>query len=211
VGLALLFAGFRVARILIPLWGLFAGFAVGGAVASDMSSTPFLGATVGIFVGLCVGLLLAVFAYLYYWAAVLVLAGGIGYWIGSGFLLWLGFSPGILSALVGLGLGIAFAMFALFVDVPRYVLIVLTSMAGAVALVGGALVLFNQMPIEAFSYAVTSQIVASSWWWSLLALALAATGIAAQAVMTAGYGFEKWFGGHYDEPHGGSAPTPHHA
>jgi hypothetical protein len=214
VGLTLLFMGFRVARLAIPLWGFVVGCSLGAAVAGDLANTPFLATTVGIVVGIFMGLLFALFAYLYYAVAVILLFGGLGYWMGSGLLLLLGFSPGVLSVSLGIVLGIMFSLAALFANAPRLVLILITSVAGAVSAIGGLLLLFNQIPREAFSYATASAAVTSSWWWSLLALVAAIIGIAVQSATTSDYTFEKWALGESDEedhlttPH---AHTPHHA
>lgn len=215
VGLTLLLVGFRAARLAIPLWGFIVGMSLGGAVASDMADTPFLGTAAGITVGLVMGLLLAALAYLYYAVAVVLLFGGLGYWMGSGFLLLFGVSPGVASVTLGIVLGLVFSVAALLVNAPKYVLILLTSVAGAVSMVGALLLLFQQIPRETFSYATAQAAVSSSWWWSLLALGLAVVGIVIQSATTADYTFEKWaMGGDHGDHISTSTPsstTPHHA
>src|SRR5947209_19982489 len=106
IGLMLVFGGYRLARIVIPLWGFIAGLSLGGAVIADMSNNPFLGTFLGVMVGLVMGLIFGLFAYLYYSVAVIVLIGSLGYWAGSSFIMFLGFNHGLLSTLSGLALGI---------------------------------------------------------------------------------------------------------
>jgi hypothetical protein len=207
-GLALVFGGYRIARFLIPLMGFMAGLSIGGAVIADASSASFLGTALGIIVGLTTGLALAVFAYLYYSLAIIVLAGGIGYWAGSGFMLLLGFSPDLLSALAGITLGIAIGLTALLLNAPKYVLIVLTSIAGSVATIGGILLLFNKIPLDFYSYTTAKVSISNSFIWTVATLALLAVGMMAQIKSTNDYDFEEWT----SEVHNHHAPpntTPH--
>jgi hypothetical protein len=208
VALLLLFGGYRLGRIAIPLWGFIVGVSLGGAVAGDLADTPFLATFAGIFVGLAMGLLFAILAYLYYGFAVIMLVAGVGYWLGSGFFLLLGLQPGLISALSGLALGLAFGLAALLFNAPKYVLIVLSSVAGAVLMVGAIMLIFNQLPRESFSYATARAVVADSVWWSIVAVLLAIGGMVVQIATTARYEFEKWYGiGEDVSPT--QTPTPH--
>jgi hypothetical protein len=206
VSLVLLFGGYRLARFIIPLWGFVAGLSLGGAIYSDMASTPFLGTLLGVTIGVLVGLLFALLAYFYYALAVLVMAGALGYWAGSSFVLFFGFHPGILSTLVGLALGIAVGIGALLINAPKYVLIVLTAVAGAMAAVGSVLLLFNTIHLEDFSYTAINATVSNSFVWSMVALALAVIGIVSQARTTSGFEIEEWG---WSEGHG--THGTHHA
>ena len=192
VGILLLLGGFRLARFLIPLWGFVAGLSLGGAIVSDMTTTPFLATILGVSVGIIAGLVMAVFAYLYYSVAVIVLAGALGYWVGSGFIQLLGFNVGVISTFVGLSLGVIVGLFALFGNAPKYVLITLTSIAGAMISVGGVLLLFNVIPLSQFNYAVAHAAISNSFIWTLVTVALAIAGGVAQVRTTQNYDFETW-------------------
>jgi hypothetical protein len=202
----LLFAGYRLARIAIPLWGFLIGLSLGGAVMSELNDTPFLGTVIGVFVGLIAGLFFGAVAYIYYWAAVILMAAGLGYWMGSSFMLLIGLSPGFLSISAGIAVGAALGMFALMGSLPKYVLIVLTSIGGAVALVGALLVLFNQIPLEAFSYAAARSEVGGSWWWGFVAALLATTGVIVQSVNSRHHTFVGWLAGEDSEEEKWSQP-----
>ena len=104
IGLSLVFGGYRFARFAIPFMGFLTGLSLGGALIADSTTSSFLATTLGIVVGVVLGIVLAALAYMYYYLAVVVLAASLGYWAGSGFVLLLGFEPGILSALIGIGL-----------------------------------------------------------------------------------------------------------
>ena len=60
LGVVLLLFGYRLARILIPLWGFFAGFTIGAAAGADAFGATFVGTTTGIVIGLVVGIVFAV-------------------------------------------------------------------------------------------------------------------------------------------------------
>lgn len=192
IGLALVFGGYRLARIVIPLLGFIAGISIGGAVIADMNSTPFLGTVLGVIVGLGMGLLLGLWAYVYYYIAVVVLGASLGYWAGSGVILLFGIDPGLLSALVGIALGAFVGLLAIISNAPKYVLIVLTSVAGAIATVGGVLLLFNQIPLEAYSYTAINVSLSHSFIWTLAALALWIVGMISQTTTSSDYEFREW-------------------
>jgi hypothetical protein len=192
VGVALLFGGFRLARIIIPIWGFVAGLSIGGTIIANMASTPFLGTALGIVIGLLLGAVFALISYLYYSVAVLVLVGAVGFWAGSNFIMLLGINPGLLTTLSGVVLGLLLAIGSLIVDVPKYLLIFATAMGGAMAVVGSLLLMFNQIPLSAFNYATVNQSVSGSFGWTLVALVLMVTGIATQTRTTTDYQFEEW-------------------
>jgi hypothetical protein len=195
-GLLLIFSGYRLARYLIPLIGFIAGLSLGGAITADIAGTVFLGTALGIFMGIILGLVLAAIAYFYYSLAVIVLAGGLGYWAGSSFILALGFNPGVLSVVAGVALGCIVGMLAIFYNAPKYVLVLMTSVVGAVAAVGGTLLLFNKIPLDAYSYTTAHLAISNSFIWTVVALALIVVGVVSQVRSTENYTFERWAVGH---------------
>ena len=98
IGLAFAFWGFRVFLILLPIWGFFAGFIFGANGVDYLLGDGFLATTTGWVVGFLLGLLFAVLSYLYYWVAVILLGGALGYQLTMGLLHWIGFeADGILA------------------------------------------------------------------------------------------------------------------
>lgn len=207
VGIALLVGGYRLARFVIPLWGFVAGLSVGGTVISHMANTPFLGTALGIIVGLFLGIVFAVLSYLFYSIAVVVLIGAAGYWAGSSFIQLFGFNPGVLSTIVGTALGIAVALVALLLNAPKYALVVITAAVGAMTSIGGILLLFNQIPLDEFSFSAINQSVGNSFIWTLLALVLTGASIAFQIVTTHRYSFEAWTLSSFGDDDGHHMPT----
>jgi hypothetical protein len=192
LGAVLLFAGYRFGRIIIPLWGLFAGFALGASAASDALGGAFIGTTVGIVLGLLVGLVFAAFSYFFYSLAVVLLGASIGYWIGSGFITLLGFHRGFLAAVVGIVVGAVFCIAALVLNAPKYFLISVTSLGGAVAIVGGALLLLNKIQLDAFNYNAATTVISNSAVWLAITAALIVVGILAQIKSNPDYTLEEW-------------------
>lgn len=192
VGVALMMWGYRLARLFIPLWGFVSGLSLGAAAYSAMSDTPFLGASIGILVGVGLGILFAAFAYLYYSLAIAILGVSLGYWIGSGFITLLGFNPGLLSTLTGVGLGIMFGVITLLINAPKYVLIAATSIAGAITVIESFLLLTNQVSLETFSYSSAQATVSNSVWWILTAFVIALAGVLFQVRTTTDYNLEEW-------------------
>lgn len=192
LGLALVFGGYRLARILIPLWGLFAGFTLGAAGVSDAFNNGFIGTTMGILVGLIVGIVFALFAYLFFSLAVILFTASLGYWLGTSMVLFLGFNKGFLSAIVGIILGTIIGLVALFANIPKYFLITVSSIGGAIAVLGGVMLLLDKIQLDAFNYAAVSQAVTTSWFWLVLAVLLAGIGLVFQIKSNPNYTLETW-------------------
>jgi hypothetical protein len=191
IGTLLCFAGYKVARIIIPIWGFFAGLFMGAAGVSDALNNQFLGTTLGIVVGLILGLVFALFAYFFFSLAVVLMGASFGYWLGTGLVTMIGFEKGFLSASVGISIGVIFAILAIIINAPKYYLIVTTAFAGAVAVFVGFLVLINRINIESLSYVDSSDITVSIL-WSILAATLGIFGLIFQVLNTKNQEIEKW-------------------
>jgi len=192
IGLVLAFFGYRLARIILPIWGLIAGFTIGASAMADALGKQFIGTTMGIVVGLILGLIFAIFAYFFYSLAVVLLGASVGYWLGTGLLALIGFHGGFLSAVVGITLGAIFAILAIALNVPKYFLVFATALGGAVAVVGGVLLAFNKIPLDSFNYSATTLVVTTSWLWTIVALVILALGIGYQFVSNPDFVLQQW-------------------
>jgi hypothetical protein len=184
MGLALSLGGYRFFVILLPLWAFFAGFSSTATAITGFWGTAFLATAVSWVVGILVGLLFAALAYLFYYAAIIILGGVIGYQLGVGFMTWIGFKLGFITMLVALALAIIFAFGAWYLKVPKLVIIVLTSLAGAASLLAGVFLAFGTISLADLQWGAVGAVVRQSWWWALVYLALALLGVAAQWLMT---------------------------
>lgn len=184
-GGAMLVAGQLVLRLVIPVWGLFAGFAFGAGIVAGFADEHFLGTVLGWVLGLVFAVIFAVLAYLYYYVAIVLAMGAAGFAIGSGIVVALGVTWSWVAALVGLAVGLVLGLVAVFANVPMIVLVVVGSVAGAVGVTGGLMLLVGSLDSSDFSRGDFTDTVSNSFGWSLLLLALAVGGILIQAMQRA--------------------------
>jgi hypothetical protein len=178
LGAGIMLLGYRLALILLPIWGFFAGFLLGAQLLQEFFGDGFLATTTSWIVGVILGLVFAVLSYLFWYVAVVILFASIGYWLGWGFMSLIGFSEtGFVAVAIGLLLGAVFAVAAFVTGVPLAALVVITAVAGAHALIAGILVLLGTIPVEALGSGVVRPIIEANLGWWLLALGLAIVSI----------------------------------
>jgi hypothetical protein len=176
----MLFAGQFVLRFVLPIWGFFAGFAFGAGLFAAMADESFLGTVLGWVTGLVFALIFAVFAYLYYAVAVILAMAAFGFAIGSGLIVALGIDWNWVAVLVGLAFGAVLGLVSVVGNMPMIVLAVVSSLAGAVGVVGGVMLLFGTLNSADFTDGSFIDAVRGSWVWYALLLVLALIGIVAQ-------------------------------
>jgi hypothetical protein len=149
IGLAFCFWGFRVFLVLLPIWGFFAGFLLGANGVDYLLGEGFLATTLGWVVGFLLGLLFAVLSYLYYYVAVILLGGALGYQLTLGLMHWIGFeADGILAFILALVGGAIFAVGFFLLHMPAVLVIVATAISGAGATLAGVAVALGIVDIE---------------------------------------------------------------
>ena len=180
-GLAVAFSGYRLFLILLPIWGFFAGFAIGAQSIQLLFGGGFLGDVTSWVVGFVVGALFAVLSYLFYAIAVAVIAGSVGYAIGVGFMMAIGVNWGWLVWIIGIVLAIVLIVVTFMFNLQKWVIIAATSIGGAAAIVGalgygaGALSVMQDLvdnPVRL--------LMQDSFWWTLLFLVVAVFGFIVQ-------------------------------
>ena len=80
---AFCFWGYFAMRIVIPIWGFFAGFMLGAGATSLFDNSEFLSTVLGWVLGFFIGLLFAVIAYLFYEIAIVLAFASIGFTFGA--------------------------------------------------------------------------------------------------------------------------------
>jgi hypothetical protein len=181
LGAAMMLMGYRLALILLPIWGFFAGFIFGAQMLQEFFCDGFLATTMSWVVGVVLGLLFAVLSYLFWYVAVVILFASVGYWLGWGFMTLIGFSEtGLVAIGIGLLLGAIFAVAAFVTGVPLAALVVITAIGGAHALIAGILVLIGTVPVADLGSGVANAIIMTNVGWWLLALGLAVVSIIVQ-------------------------------
>jgi hypothetical protein len=142
-GLTLTFAGYRLFIFLLPIWGFFFGLALGAQSIQAIFGDAFLSTVTSWVVGFVVGAVFAVLSYLFWVAAVAVIAGSLGYALAVGILTGIGMDFGLVVWIVGIVAAIALAAVTIMLNLQKWVIIIATSVLGAGAVVGTFAVLFN--------------------------------------------------------------------
>ncbi len=180
-GAAFCFVGYRFFRILIAIWGFFAGFNLGTAAMTALfTNSPFLGTTTGIVLGLVIGVVFALLAYFFYYFAVVLLGASAGYDLGSGLIGAISSNLQVVAFIVGVVLAVVFALVILLFNLPKLLIMVFTALGGAVAMLAGLLILLGQVKVAYLQYGDAVALVRASWFWSIVAIVLAVVGFLAQ-------------------------------
>jgi hypothetical protein len=188
-----LLAGYRFFLVMLPIWGFFGGLWLGAYAVTLILGTGFLATTTGLVVGFVVGIIGAVLSYLFYTVGVVIIAAAFGGAVGSGIMSAIGFDPGLLLAIVTVISALVAAGLTLLLNLQKYVLIVLTAMAGAVLVVLAGMLAFGQItPAELQSGANLIQpIFQGSWFWGIVWLVLTAMGVVVQLNANRTYAFTR--------------------
>lgn len=184
VGIAFLFAGYRLFRLLIPIWGFIVGFDVAVAVGRTMLHTQPLATLTGWILAIVVGILFAALAYGYYYVSVVLLGASVGFLLGEAVATALFPHAGVGALIAGIIGAVILALVAIALDLPKALIVVLTALGGASAVVVGALLALGKVSLatlQASAVNGATPVVRSSWWLSLLTLGLALIGILTQA------------------------------
>jgi hypothetical protein len=195
VGLAFAFFGYRLFLILLPIYGAVVGFFFGANLAEVIFGRPFLADVTSVLVAILFAVLFAIGSYLWYWIAVALLAGSIGYTIGLGVMRYIGANDRTVIVIVAIVVAILFAIVAIWLGLPKYLAIFFTGVAGAFTAVTGVGVLIGRIPVSALESGSIGAHVGSDLGliWLIASLVLAGLGIAYQVISTAameaiGYG-----------------------
>ena len=193
VGLAFLMYGYRIFLVLLPVWGFFAGFWLGAQSMTWIFGDGFLATTSGWVVGFFAGLVLAVLSYLFYIVGVALIAAAFGAAIGSGLMAAFGFDPGFLTTVVAIISAVIVAGLTLVFNIQKYVIIVITAIGGANALVLSPLLLLGRVDRNSLSGAGSTiqPILQDSLLWLVVWIAIAGFGVYWQLRTSRGYEFEK--------------------
>jgi hypothetical protein len=132
-------------------------------------------------VGFIVAVIFAVLSYLFYFIGVALLAGSFGYAVGVGLMGLIGFDLGFISWLVGIILGIIFAAVTILLNIQKWVVIGITSFAGAGTIIGTFLLMFGKIDPAEFGRNAVKAAMSDSLFWLLGFLALGILGFVAQA------------------------------
>ena len=143
LGSLVAFAGYRLFLILLPIYGFFFGLSFGAHSVQALFGDGFLSTTTSWVVGFFAGLLFALLSYLFWAFAVALMAGSLGYGLVAGFFGLFGADLNFLVWIVGIVVGIVFAIAAIVLNLQKAIVIVSTALIGGWAIVGTFLFLFT--------------------------------------------------------------------
>lgn len=182
-GAAFCFAGYQWFRLIIPVWGFFAGFSAGTGLISAITGDAVLATPLGWILGLVLAVVFATFAYLYYSVAIVMAMSSIGFMLGGALMTALGVTWNWVIAIVGILVGVAFAFAGIVSNLPRVVLVVVSAIGGATAIVGGLMLFGSTLDTEDLSRAMITETINDSWGWWLLYAVLTIAGIMTQSAI----------------------------
>lgn len=183
-GLAAAFAGYRFFLFLLPVWGFLAGFVIGAQALQALFGNGFLADVTSWVVGLIVGILFAVLAYLFYIVGVAILAGSLGYALGAGIIYTISPNWNLIAFLVGVVVAIVVAALVILLNIQKWIVILITSIGGAGAIMAGLLIMFGKINVSDIGNNAVLSFWQEHWLWFLIGIAIAATGFVAQARST---------------------------
>ncbi len=186
VGAAFCFAGFKWFLVLLPIWGFLVGFNFGanGIFYLAGADHGFFASALAVVSGLVVGVLFAVLSYLYYYFAVVLLGGALGYMLGIGFMDWLNLGGAeLLTFIVGVLVGAVFAFGFLVLAMPAVLAIWGTAIGGAAAMTAGIALILDRIELSSLNTGMIGALSNDTqypWIWLILGIGLAVAGAWAQ-------------------------------
>src|SRR5215467_13913910 len=126
-GSILLLSGYRFFLFLLPIWGFIFGFGLGAETVQAIFGDAFLSTVTSWVVGFGVALVFAVLSYLFYFAAVAIVGGALGYALAVGLLQAIGLNFGFVVWLVGLVAAVVVGVGVLVLNVQKWVVILATA------------------------------------------------------------------------------------
>jgi hypothetical protein len=180
VGVSLALAGLRYFYLLLPIWGFVAGFFVGAALITAVLGDGFLATTLGIVVGLVFGVLFAAISYFYWYFTVVLAAATAGGVLGASIFGAIGVSSSWLLFFIGLAFAVGAAILALMLNLPVYLVVVNTALAGAAIAIGGVLMVLNKFDRDDIGTGALWQRIDDHWYLWVIWIVVAVFGMMSQ-------------------------------
>jgi hypothetical protein len=180
LGSLIAFGGYRLFLILLPIYGFFFGLSFGAHSVQALFGDGFLSTTTSWVVGFFVGLLFALLSYLFWAFAVALMAGSLGYALVAGFFGLFDADLTVLVWIVGVAVGIVFAIAALALNLQKAIVIVATSLLGAWSIIGTFLFLFTSATPETIADDGVKIVLEDHPLWFIIFAVVAALGMAFQ-------------------------------
>lgn len=192
VGLAICFNGYKWFLILLPIWGFFWGFLLGAQTLQAVFGIGFLATVTSWVLGFVVGAVFAMASYLFYLAAVALMAGSLGYALGLGIMGLIGFDFGLITWLVGIVLAVIVAGVTIYYNLYKYVIIVTTAVGGAGTIVITLMFGYAGLTLARFAENPIRLALQGSPLWTIFFVVLVVLGIASQLATSRAFELEPY-------------------
>lgn len=175
-GTLVAFGGYRLFLSLLPIWGFFFGFVLGAQTIQALIGGGIFATATSWVVGFVVALLFAVLSYLFYFFAVAIVAGSLGYGLGVGLMQLIGLDFALIPWLVGVVLAVVLIVVTFRYNLAKVVIIAATAIGGS-ALAVGTLALGPSGITATSAFSNTVQAVLNAGFiWAVLFIVMAAAG-----------------------------------
>ena len=174
------FAGYRFFLVLLPIWGFFFGFAMGAQAVQALIGDAFFATVTSWAVGFVVALVFAVLSYLFYFIAVALIAGSLGYGLVVAIMGAIGIPFGFITWSLALVVGIVLAFVTLRFNLAKYVIIIATALGGAALAIGTLVLGVDGVALaQAATDPIRTMLQGHPFWW-IIYLIMAVGGIFVQ-------------------------------
>ncbi len=191
-GLAVTFGGYRLFMLLLPIWGFVFGLALGAQTVQAIFGVGFLSTVTSWVVGFIVGGIFAVLSYLFYIFAVALIAGSLGYSLGTGLMLLIGLEMNLITWLIGIVVAVALIVVTLRFNLAKWLIIIGTSFLGAGVIVGTFLAMFGGLPPEELVANPVKAAMQNSPFWMITFIILGIIGLVVQIGANRRYTAQPW-------------------
>lgn len=180
LGVAVATMGLRLWFWMLPILGFLAGFFLGAIAIFQLAGDGILATVLSWAVGLVVGIAFALISWFWWYLGVILAAGSAGAGIATGLAASFGAERDWVLVVVGIIGAAIFVFGAMLLNLPIYIVIVNTAIAGALGAVAGVLLIFDRLELDNLGGGQAVAIVNDSLGWWLLWIAIAGFGIAVQ-------------------------------
>ena len=192
LGSLVAFAGYRLFLILLPIYGFFFGLSFGAHSVQALFGDGFLSTTTSWVIGFFVGLLFGLLSYLFWIFAVALAAGSLGYGLVAAFFGLFDANLDVLVWVIGVLVGLAFAVGAVVLNLQKVVVIVATALVGAAGIVGTFLLLFTSSSAQVFAEDWAQELIDDHPLYFVIFAVVAAMGIVFQFMANRNYEVERY-------------------
>jgi hypothetical protein len=189
------FGGYRLFLVLLPIYGFFFGLSFGAHSVQALFGDGFLATTTSWVVGFFVAIAFALLSYLFWTAAVAIVAGSLGYALVAGLFELFGVDLGVLVWILGVAVGIVVGVIALVMNLQKAIVIVATALVGAWGIIGTFLLLFTSATPEQIADSGAKMVLDDHPLWLVLFAVVAAMGMIFQFVVNRAFEvsrYDRW-------------------